>query len=335
MFGFPEDYNYRRPSFEDFNSLRRLHINMMLDRTRQMFTWSGLPKSISEKWLEIYLQVHGFVIISETDKGLKAFFGGLGEVPDEYYKPTKAIVDNPYLKYYKTLDIYREYHDTEFNRETGCVVGQNDTMMYGLFPLICKYAEQLATNEITLNISDINSRAMNILAASSDKAAESVRQFLKDLRDGKIATIRDSLIKDTDVRSLPFTDATNGGITNLIELHQYYKASFYNEIGLNANYNMKRESIQQNESDMNHDSLKPLIDDMMECRQELADMLNTCYGLDVSVDFNSIWEDRAEMEDAAIEQAQAAAEDPQEVPAEPEPETELPGEESEDDKESE
>lgn len=334
MFGFPEDYNFRRPDFEDMKSLRRLHINMMLDRTRQMFTWSGLPDSIPEKWLEIYLQIHGYVIIAETDIGLKAFFGGLGSVPDEYYKPTKAIVNNPYLNYNKTLDIYRDYHTEDFNRETGCVVGQNDTMMYGLYPLIWKYAEQLATNEITLNISDINSRAMNILAASSDKAAESVRQFLKDLRDGKIATIRDSLIKDTDVRSLPFTDATNGGITNLIELHQYYKASFYNEIGLNANYNMKRESIQQNESDMNHDSLKPLIDDMMECRQELADMLNKCYDLDVSVDFNSIWENRAVMEDAAIEQALAAAEDPEEVQTDPEPEPEMPGEEAGDDNES-
>lgn len=304
MYGFPEEYEFnKRVDFEKIETLERLYARLMLNRTRQMFTWEGLPEGFSEKWLEVYLQIHGFVIACKTPKGIKFFFGGLGNILDEYYKPTAAVIANPFLSFNKTLHIWREYHDEEFNEDNDCIICANDTLQYGLYPLISKYAHQLATNEITLNVADINSRALNILVAKSESAYESINEFLKDLKSGKISHIRDSMIHDEDVRSLPFSSETNNGITNLIELQQYYKASFYNEIGLNANYNMKRESIQQNESDMNHDSLKPLIDDMLECRQDFCEWMNANFGLNMSVEFNSIWLEREIMEDAAIEDA--------------------------------
>lgn len=317
MYGFPEEYEFnKRVDFEKIETLERLYARLMLNRTRQMFTWEGLPEGFSEKWLEVYLQIHGYVIACKTPKGIKFFFGGLGNILDEYYKPTAAVIANPFLSFNKTLHIWREYHEDEFNEDNDCIICANDTLQYGLYPLISKYAHQLATNEITLNVADINSRALNILVAKSESAYESINEFLKDLKSGKISHIRDSMIHDEDVRSLPFSSETNNGITNLIELQQYYKASFYNEIGLNANYNMKRESIQQNESDMNHDSLKPLIDDMLECRQDFCEWMNANFGLNMSVEFNSIWLEREIMEDAAIEDALNP--EPEEEPAQDE-----------------
>ena len=317
MYGFPDEYEFnKRVDFEKIETLERLYARLMLNRTRQMFTWEGLPEGFSEKWLEVYLQIHGYIIACKTPQGIKFFFGGLGNILDEYYKPTAAVIANPFLSFNKTLHIWREYHDEEFNEDNDCIICANDTLQYGLYPLISKYAHQLATNEITLNVADINSRALNILVAKSESAYESINEFLKDLKSGKISHIRDSMIHDEDVRSLPFSSETNNGITNLIELQQYYKASFYNEIGLNANYNMKRESIQQNESDMNHDSLKPLIDDMLECRQDFCEWMNSNFGLNMSVEFNSIWLEREIMEDAAIEEALNP--EPEEEPAQDE-----------------
>lgn len=334
MYGFPEDYEYnKRIDFEKVETLERLYTRLMLNRTRQMFTWEGLPEGFSEKWLEMYLQIHGFIIACKTPQGIKFFFGGLGNVLDEYYKPTAAVIANPFLRFNKTLHIWREYHDEDFDEDFDCIICANDTLQYGLYPLISKYAHQPATNEITLNVADINSRALNILSAKSEGAYESIKEFLKDLETGKIAHIRESIIHDEDVRSLPFSSETNNGITNLIELQQYYKASFYNEIGLNANYNMKRESIQQNESDMNHDSLKPLIDDMLECRQDFCEWMNNNFGLNMSVEFNSIWAEREIMEDAAIEAATNP--EPEEVPEEPAQEESEEVEKSDPDGESE
>lgn len=320
MYGFGDNLPFNtNVNFEDINTLIPIHTRLMLDRTRQLFTWKNLPESISEKWLEIYLQTCGFVILADVpDVGVKIFFGSAGNVLDEYYKPSHAIVNNPFLSFNKDMVIWREYHSEEFDRETMCLIGSNDTMQYGLLPLIQKYAIMLATNEITLNVADINSRAMNIIAAGSDQAFESVKAFLRDLKAGKLAHIRKSKLSDNDVTSLPFAQNTNNGITNLIELHQYYKASFYNEIGLNANYNMKRESIQQNESDNDHDSLKPLIDDMLECRKDFAEQINKHFGLNVEVEFNSIWRDKELLDDMKVEAAEAEVEAMEESSQEPE-----------------
>lgn len=320
MLGFPHTESLnpnRRIDFENVETLKKLHVRMMLNRCMRMFKWNGLPESLPARFIEQNLLINGFVGIAETDK-IRAYFGGMGGVLDEYYLPSVFIVANPWLKLNKEFTIYRDYHESEFNKKDDCIIGLNDTFSYGLYPLIEKYAIQLATNEITLNVADINSRAINILTATSDSAYNSIKMFLKDLIKGKIAHVRESMIQDNDVRSLPFNSQTNSGITNLIELQQYYKASFYNEIGLNANYNMKRESIQQNESDMNHDSLRPLIDDMLFQRKQLAEQINKCFGLNVSVEFDSIWAQRMLSEDAVIDQEIAAAENMEEAAEEPE-----------------
>lgn len=330
MLGFPHTESLnpnRRIDFENVETLKKLHVRMMLNRCMRMFKWSGLPESLPARFIEQNLLINGFVGIAETDK-IRAYFGGMGGVLDEYYLPSIFIVANPWLKLNKEFTIFRDYHESEFKKEENCIIGLNDTFSYGLYPLIEKYAIQLATNEITLNVADINSRAINILTATSDSAYNSIKMFLKDLVKGKIAHVRESMIQDNDVRSLPFNSQTNSGITNLIELQQYYKASFYNEIGLNANYNMKRESIQQNESDMNHDSLRPLIDDMLYQREQLADMMNKCFGLNVTVEFDSIWAQRMMSEDAVLDQEVSAAEQMEEA-AEEEPDiAENPDQES-------
>ena len=68
---------------------------------------------------------------------------------------------------------------------------------------------------------------------------------------------------------------------------------------------------------MNHDSLRPLIDDMLYQREQLADMMNKCFGLNVTVEFDSIWAQRMLSEDAILDQEVAAAEQLEEAAEEP------------------
>ena len=90
-------------------------------------------------------------------------------------------------------------------------------------------------------------------------------------------------------------------LTNLIEYHQYLKAGLFNELGLNSNYNMKRESINSNESQLNDDMLHPLIDTMLREREEGVKRVNAMFGTDIKVSFNSSWLEN-EMEEDAIHQ---------------------------------
>ena len=58
--------------------------------------------------------------------------------------------------------------------------------------------------------------------------------------------------------------SNNGSyLTQFIEYQQYLKGSLYNELGLSANYNMKREAIGKGESTLDEDALLPLCDNML------------------------------------------------------------------------
>ena len=96
------------------------------------------------------------------------------------------------------------------------------------------------------------------------------------------------------IRAQPYGEHNYQRLTDLIEYQQYMKASWFNELGLNANYNMKRESITASESQLNDDMLLPLIDDMLECRKQAIDEINEMFGTDISISWGSTWEDNSE-----------------------------------------
>jgi hypothetical protein len=112
--------------------------------------------------------------------------------------------------------------------------------------------------------------------------------YLRKLEKGELGVVGENrFFEGVKLQSPP---SNNGSyLTQFIELQQYLKASFYNEIGLNANYNMKREAIMEGESSLNEDSLLPLCDEMLRCRQEDVARVNEMYGTDISVEFDSAW----------------------------------------------
>ena len=79
-------------------------------------------------------------------------------------------------------------------------------------------------------------------------------------------------------------------IPQMIELTQYIKASALNEIGLNANYNMKKERITEQEYTLNIDALMPFAENMLNCRKKAVEKINRMYGLNIEVSLNSVWE---------------------------------------------
>ena len=79
-------------------------------------------------------------------------------------------------------------------------------------------------------------------------------------------------------------------MTELIEYQQYLKATMYNEIGINANGNMKRERLITDEIEVNNEALYPLIDNMLDCRLEGLAKINEMFGTNITVELNSSWD---------------------------------------------
>ena len=246
-------------------------------RTQSMFTYEGLPDTIPVQWLESYLQRNGSCCIAEHDGKLYALLGNAGGELDEYYQPTTYTVANPALKLSKTYKIGED-----------CVYCRNDYDAIGLVPLVSRYCGLMTENLLTVRISDINMRMMNLLSAPDDNTLQSTKQYLKDLEEGKLGVVGETPFFEG--LKLQSKGVGNGDyMIQFIELQQYLKGSMYNELGINANFNMKREALSGQEVALNDDALMPLIDDMLKQRRAMCDKLNEMFGLNVSVDYGSTW----------------------------------------------
>lgn len=246
-------------------------------RTQSMFTYEGLPDTIPVQWLESYLQRNGSCCIAEHEGKLYALLGNAGGELDEYYQPTIYTVANPALNLSKSFKIGED-----------CVYCKNDYDAIGLVPLVSRYCGLMTENLLTVRISDINMRMMNLLSAPDDNTLQSTKQYLKDLEDGKLGVVGETPFFDG--LKLQSKGVGNGDyMIQFIELQQYLKGSMYNELGINANFNMKREALSGQEVALNDDALMPLIDDMLKQRRAMCDELNEMFGLNVSVDYGSTW----------------------------------------------
>ena len=266
--------------FKDKKDSLSYHIRYMLSRTQSMFRYEGLPETIPARIFELLLQVNGYAGIFKYKDELYAMFGSLGGEPDYNYMPTIFTVSNPALNYSANLRINQD-----------CIIVKNDSMYTGLLPLFRKYGTALLENELSMNLVSIMTRVQSLISASDDRVKESANLYLKRVFDGDLGIIGDlSMMENLKVQ--PYANnGTNQQIKNLIEYEQYLKASEFNEIGLDANYNMKRETLTDSENAMNRDALRPLIDDMMECRREGVKAINAMFGTNISVSLASAWED--------------------------------------------
>ena len=255
----------------------------MLNRTLNMFEWHGLPDTVPSDILENFLQTNGYVFWYKWNDEIYIFKASLGGELDHYGRPTKVNIVNQALDIQKTVDI-----------DDG-VLMKNDNQTLGLLPIFTKYNSLLTENEITMFIHTINTRIPTLISATDDRTKQSAEIYFKRVEEGELSVIGESAIFDS-LKTQP--NATNGVNTTsgLIELNQYIKASLYNELGINANYNMKRERLNTSETEMNDDGLRPLVDEMERSRKQAIELINEKFDLNISVEFGSIWKIR-EVED--------------------------------------
>ena len=286
------------------------YIRYMLIRLQKMFKYTNLPETIPQSVFEYMLMTNGHCFVTKVDDKLYAFVGGFGGEPDVYYRPTIYTIANPALRYSASKRIDSDAPGKTGDQYTIGVDGilvRNDSLWVGLMPLMSRYATLMAENIVTIRSADVMLRVVAMLTAPDDKTRSAAEVYLKKLEDGKFGVIGENrFFEGVKLQSPP---SNNGSyLTQFIELQQYLKGSFYNEIGLNANFNMKREAIGTGESSLNEDSLLPLAEDMLRCRQEDTARINTMFGTNISVEFDSAWSMNVREMSVEIEQKEADVE---------------------------
>lgn len=272
---YSNGYNY-----QDKQHNVQTYVKYMVNRSLAMFQYHDLPDTIPQEELEKMLQCGGLAVWYKHNNELYVFNANLGGEGDVYNRPTKAIINNPYLKLNKECII-----------DEDCVLMLNDSLAVGLIPMYQKYCTIINETDISLILGTVNKRIQILLSANDDNTVASAKQFIKNIEDGKLGVIAESKLFDSLKTNSVSTSQTNG-LQEVWELQQFLKASMYNEIGLNANWNNKREKLNSSEVEMNTDNLYPLVDNMLDCRRKALEKVNEMFGTNITVEFNSSWDYR-------------------------------------------
>lgn len=270
-------YNLYQTEVKNKDTALNTFMQRVLCMTSKMFEYTGTPETMPPVELEKILQTTGNVGIAKVNGELYALQGSRGGECDAYYWGKDYVVANPWLKLDKTFRI-----------DSDIVVINNTPFADSLLPIIGKYGVLCVDATITLNMTSILSRILMLISASDDKTKQSAESFLQKVLDGDFSVIgENAFFKGVNMQTPP--TQSNQQITQLIELLQYYKASMFNDLGLNANYNMKRERLNTQEVSMNIDALMPFVDSMLTERVEGVKRVNEMFGTEITVTLGSSW----------------------------------------------
>ena len=182
----------------------------------------------------------------------------------------------------------------------------------GLYDLVSQSASLLADNIITINCIQINARVNTFFTADSEAQAIAGEKILQKQYAGKpYQILRSDLLEKITVN--PVADAAGSQkITELIELHNYIIASFFQNIGIKANNTIKRERMITDEIDSQMDFLQINILEILTSWQAGFDKVNEIYGTSFTVRLNPVLvpellEEAAPAGDRESDQEEAAA----------------------------
>ncbi len=305
--------------------LIRDNLDWLLNKTAVMFEYDNLPPTIPSIALERLLQWCGSCaiwrvpemytpvgygpsfncssLVDQTSSFLYAFRYTLAEAPDPYDEPYKLVITSPGFRpsISETLEI---------NKDVAII--RNDTNYRGLYQLHLKYAELMAEAEISLRSTLLVLRDQLLFICKTEKQRKAVDAYIAARENGQPA-----FISSNDLGA-PLETVIQNSRSNSVELAvnglQAIKAAWYNEIGLNPSFSMKREYTSAQEIDTQTDLLMPIIDDMYRSRQIGLENVNSLFGTNITVRKSSAWEvkeksidliERQKLADVELTEAQA------------------------------
>lgn len=253
--------------------------NGLLLRSNQIFMYDNIPDSWDISLFEYTLQKTGEILVIKS--------------PDDN---TLYFTDK--FTYIGQKDFYDRFSQVNINNANDNVVNgdhniadlvivKNNSLSISTTEFLSDYIELMIETVITLKTHLINTRNIFTLIATDNKSKENCLNFMRKLESGDLNILMNNAFLD-NVKLLN-NNVNADLIYRLLEVLQYLKASCLHEIGINANYDLKRTVTTKSDIDINLDYLIPLVDNMFTARKLAIDKVNRLYGTDIKVYLHSTW----------------------------------------------
>ena len=261
----------------------------LINTCASVFTWENLPDTFDETFLTTQLIEAGNIGIIKSSDGIYTVRGNVGGEVNEYYKPTRYIYANPVLG----------SGNPEIGKDVAVIfLTTEDTVPLcsstgGLNVLINSTATLLADNQLSLNIAQKNSRLMLIADTDNEATRNSAEKALNDMYEGKPYKCVSKKMHDSFSVNPLVTIKPAESMRQLIENYQFIWSTFLQELGINSNFNLKRERLVSAEVALNSECMDTLIDDIEKNVQRGVDMCNELFGTDISFSVRRYGEEHA------------------------------------------
>lgn len=273
---------YSKGGVCDFQQNYDYYFKWLLDKTASCFYITGLPDTVDETYLKTNLLLDGNIAITDFDGKLYACIGSQGGPPDEYYRGTIYTIANPVLgsKMARIGTDCIVVYNNALDQYTG------DCWISGLYELINQTATLLADNIVSISCCQINTRVQAMAVAESESQALGAETVLKQMYAGRpYQVLRSDMIDKLTVN--PINNAASGqNISELVELHNYIIANYFQSIGVRSNNIRKKSHVLQDEIDVQNDYLQISIFEILASWQAGFDKVNKLYGTDIHVELN-------------------------------------------------
>lgn len=307
------DFIFRTPKKLKFSSLYRFYFDFILRLLYRVILFDNVPDTINETFMKLILYTQGKICFLRGDligegEQLLALNCARANIPDVYYIPSNVLVTNPRLK--KSYNLKRgvecelvylseadQYNLTDING--------------GLYALIERTATMLADNDISINISQKNTRLVNLVSGDTQNTVDSIKAVIASMYEGDPTIVVKSSLIDK-LQGIPILqNQSNNNLVELIQTQQYILSHFYEQIGITTHDQMKRERLVTAEINDNLDLALFNIDDILISLQDGLQRVNEMFDTDISARLNPIIIQQREEAAAASEAAAGDNSQPQ------------------------
>lgn len=247
-----------------------------------MFNYENLPTTIEKRFLEIYLNTYGSVVI--------------GKIGDEIYcVPPNLSGEIDAYNLGKTAFGVCPIGEIRGIRNKDVVYGINNSLQMPTFEIV-KNADVMTELDISILNNIVNSRMHPIPIAKDNKTKIAIDKAIEDSHTGKPVTIlSENLLSELDEHAKSI-DVINLTDVDKVDRLQYLFHSkddvvrqFYTRFGqaTQGTGKMAQQTEREIDGSTSQSFIEPL--DMLKNRKEMVDNLNRIFNLDVSVDFSESW----------------------------------------------
>lgn len=260
----------------DENQARLHYRRHLLNRLMSVFVWEGFDESVPSEYVEMTLLLNGVVGFIERNGVLTPLICWGAVAPDEFYRCKNFTYAQPVL---------------------GSGTIDADAVIYNenlapWFPWDCKdvldkYADMLATADISFKVAMKNSRLTHIIVTDNEQDVKNTDRMLDGVSNGALATtVYSPTLVGDGIKVLPASEKGVEYIRQLSEAREYIYNCFLSEFGIHANTVLKREREITDEIDMQIEKPAFNVYGMLKARQEGAERINKKFGTNITVKLN-------------------------------------------------